>query len=314
VRRQAVVAVALLVAGLVTGLVAGPARADEPAVPLADAVAILGERAACVDAAAPIACLLEGAYAGDPKALAAALALYRDHGDVAGAGAAETMDGGFRGTIELVPALPVGRRRGHLAWVVAAAGALDAFYGALGGEVAEGRALRYRWRGLAVRFVRSVKRHTPSAYAMPWAVTYNVEGSLLTSADAVTETLVHEIFHMNDADHGDWSATHLAADYDAIRARCGGDHPSTPCLAPYAPNATRVRGGTYYAFQPNNGATVHEYAAELALRYFHEQREVRRRGKLAARAFKCGPVENARAWAAMVDEFFAGVDRVPACR
>ena len=86
------------------------------------------------------------------------------------------------------------------------------------------------------------------------------------------------------------------------------------CLAPYAPNATKVRAtGTYYAFQTNNGDPVHEYAAELAVRYFREQAEVRDTGRLRGRAFKCGTPENARAWQALVDEFFAGRDLVPAC-
>ena len=74
-----------------------------------------------------------------------------------------------------------------------------------------------------------------------------------------------------------------------------------------------VRGGTYYAFQQNNGNSVHEYAAELAVRYFAEQREMLSNGKLARRAFKCGPAENAQAWQALVDEFFAGRDLVPSC-
>ena len=75
-----------------------------------------------------------------------------------------------------------------------------------------------------------------------------------------------------------------------------------------------VRGGTYYAFQPNNGDAVHEYAAELAVRYFKEQsRDAATRASSRARAFKCGPAENARAWQALVDEFFAGRDLVPAC-
>ena len=30
-------------------------------------------------------------------------------------------------------------------------------------------------------------------------------------------------------------------------------------------------------------------------------------------AFKCGPPENARAWRLLVDEFFGGLDRTPAC-
>jgi len=86
------------------------------------------------------------------------------------------------------------------------------------------------------------------------------------------------------------------------------------CLAPYAPNSTMVRGGTFYAFQPNNGNGVHEYAAELALRYFKEQTEMAHSKQLSKAAFKCGPAENARAWVALVDEFFAGQDLVPACK
>jgi hypothetical protein len=49
------------------------------------------------------------------------------------------------------------------------------------------------------------------------------------------------------------------------------------------------------------------------VRYFKEQSEMLAAGKLAGRAFKCGPAENARAWRALVDEFFAGRDLVPAC-
>src|SRR6185369_9315892 len=147
---------------------------------------------------------------------------------------------------------------------------------------------------------RSVKRTTPSAYASGWTVAYNVAGSLNTSAGAVRETLFHEIFHLNDAAHGDWSPRVLGPVFDAIVARCG---TRVACLRPYAPGDTMVRGGTYYAFQPDNGESVHEYGAELALRYYREQRAVIRRERLAAPAFKCGPDENRRAWTAMVAEF-----------
>jgi len=158
--------------------------------------------------------------------------------------------------------------------------------------------------------VRSVKKRTPSAYATSWAIVYNVEGSLLTSAGGVQETLFHELFHLNDEEHRDWSEKALASDYEAIVKKCG---TKQACLAPYAPNSTVVRGGTYYAFQPNNGTGAHEYAAELAVRYFREQSEMRAKGKLTHRAFKCGPAENARSWQAFIDEFFAGRDLVPAC-
>jgi hypothetical protein len=104
----------------------------------------------------------------------------------------------------------------------------------------------------------------------------------------------------------------LRSDYQSILKRCGPSL-SVKCLAPYAPNGTLVRGGTFYAFQPNNGDTVHEYAAELAVRYFKEQTELLGTGKLSRRAFKCGPAENARAWQSLVVEFFAGRDLVPPC-
>lgn len=255
-------------------------------------------------------CLIEQAYARDPKAAELALALYRGTGDVAGVGPAELMDGGFRGPIQLVPQLPVAAYRKHLGWVVAGAEAMDHFFAQL---FPPGQAEpRYRWRALEFRFVRSLVKHRPSAYALGWAVEYNVEGSLNTSQRGVSETLFHELFHVNDQDHGDWSASHLRADYQRISSRCGSP-PNTRCLTPYAPNDTMVRGGTYYAFQQNNGDTVHEYAAELAVRYFKEQREMLEQGKLARPAFKCGPAENARAWQATVAEFFAGRDLVPPC-
>jgi hypothetical protein len=74
-----------------------------------------------------------------------------------------------------------------------------------------------------------------------------------------------------------------------------------------------VRGGTYYAFQPDNGDGVHEYAAELALRYYREQRALVRGEAPVLPPFKCGPEESARAWSLIVDEFFGGVDLVPDC-
>lgn len=254
---------------------------------------------------------LAARFSADPKAQAVALALYRDTGDTADVGPEEIMDGGYRGKIHLVPQLPVGKYRTHLVWVAAAMKDIDAFFAAEFPAGVTGPA--YRWHQLAFRFVRSVGKHTPSAYASAWAIEYNVEGSLHRSEAAVRETLFHELFHLNDEDHGDWSEKALGKDYDAIVARCG-PHPKLACLAPYAPNDTIVRGGTFYAFQPGNGSTVHEYAAELAVRYYKEQHEMQVRGKLSRPAFKCGPAENGRAWRALVDEFFAGRDLVPPCR
>jgi hypothetical protein len=254
-----------------------------------------------------VECLIEARYRGDAEAQKLALALFADTGDVAGVGADEVMDGGYRGKIHLVPQPPVAKYRQQLAWTVAALRDIDAFFAA---QFTADTQPAYRWRALGLRYVRSVGKRTPSAWAGNWRVNYNVDGSLMTSATSVRETLFHEVFHLNDEHHGDWSRKTLGASYDAIVARCGTDE---RCLAPFAPNDTVVRGGTYYAFQPNNGDGVHEYAAELAVRYFKEQTEMRVAGKLSRRAFKCGPAGNGRAWQALVDEFFAGVDRVPAC-
>jgi hypothetical protein len=254
-------------------------------------------------------CMIAARYSDDPKAAELALALYTGAGDIAGVGDDELMDGGYRGKIHLVPQLPVHRYRTHLAWVIAATKRIDAFF--TSPERFAQATPAYRWRALAFRFVRSVGKRTPSAVAGAWTILYNVEGSLLTSEAGVLDTLFHELFHLNDEDHGDWSAKVLGADYAAIVKRCG---TSTRCLAPFAPGDTMVRGGTYYAFQPNNGVGAREYAAELAVRYFSEQSEFTAQGKLARKPFKCGPPENARAWQALVDEFFAGRDAIPACR
>jgi hypothetical protein len=290
-----------------------PAPPPDPHVTLATAATLLADGTPPTDCN-EIDCLLALAYASDAKALELARTLYKDTGDVAGVGPVTDMDGGFRGQIHLVPELPVGRYRRHLAWVVGAMRDYDDFFAKLYDGAPDGTAPHYRWRDLEVRFVRSERKHTPSAYALMWNVSYNVEGSLLVGADAVRETLFHEIFHMNDDDHGDWSGTTLRADYDAIIAKCGTARTSTACLAPYAPSDTKVRGGTYYAFTQDNGDPVHEYGAELALRYYREQREMLHRNKLSRRAFKCGPPENARSWNALVTEFFGGRDLVPACR
>jgi hypothetical protein len=248
---------------------------------------------------------LEARFANDAKAKTLAVELFADLEHVVEPGEDEVMDGGYRGKIHLVPELPAGRYRQQLAWVASALRSIDAFFDAFD------KAPRYRWRALTLRFVRSVGKRTPSAFASGWTITHNVAGSLLGNARGVRETYFHELFHLNDFDHRDWSARTLAKDYAAILKKCG---TNSACLAPFAPNDTKVRAtGTYYAFQPDNGDSVHEYAAELAVRYFKEQTEMAERGRLARSAFKCGPAENARAWKALVDEFFAGRDLVPGC-
>ena len=227
-------------------------------------------------------------------------------------GRAEVMDGGYRGKIRLLPQMPTGPYKKHLTWTRDAMATIDNFFTSLASSGPDGKAtLDYRWTELTFKYVRSPGKRTPSAYATGWSITYNVNGALLTSAAGVLETLFHELFHNNDFGHHDWSAKTLQRDYDAIIRKC---KTSSACLAPYAPNTTKVRAtGTYYAFQPNNGSGVHEYAAELAVRYFREQTQMMRDKKLAGPAFKCGTVENKRSWDALTTEFFGGADHVPPC-
>ena len=266
-----------------------------------------GRLAACAsgEEVARVRCLLGARYAGDHEALALAEGLYASFGTVAGVEVPHTMDGGYRGRIRIEPELPVGAERKHLGWVVSAMRDFDAFFVALG---APPGARTYRFRGLAFRFMRSVGKRTPTAYAHDWTIGYNLSGSLLVSEDAARETLFHEMFHLNDSARASWSTRVLDGIYDQLVQKC---HTNATCLAPYAPTETMVRGGTYYAFQPGNG--VVEYAAELALRYYREQRALQRRERVD-RSFKCGPPENARAWGLVRDEFFGGIDRTPSCR
>jgi hypothetical protein len=202
----------------------------------------------------------------------------------------------------------VGAHLRHQRWTLEASRDFELFFTEIA-KAAPDR-VRYRSRDLAYRFFRSVKRTTPSAYAHRWTVAYNVSGSLHSGAAAVRETLFHEIFHLNDAAHGDWSARALGPIFDAIVRKCG---TRSACLKPYAPGDTMVRGGTYYAFQPDNGEAVHEYAAELASRYYREHRAILRKEPPEKAPFKCGPEESQRAWAALTREFFGGADLTAAC-
>jgi hypothetical protein len=81
-------------------------------------------------------------------------------------------------------------------------------------------------------------------------------------------------------------------------------------LKPFSPTETMM-DGAYYAFAPRSG--VREYAAELALRYYREQRAAIEGKPASAPAFKCGPKENLEAWRLLIGEFFGGVDLAPAC-
>ena len=248
-----------------------------------------------------ISCLIAARYVKDPVAQKAAVALYAQSGTVMGVLPEQDFNGGYRGKLHLVPHLPVGVDRKHLEWAAGALLDFDAFFKELAGKP------NYRWRALDFRFFESVKRKTPSAYAVNWAVAYNVSGSLFGSEAGVRGTLFHELFHLNDQGHGDWSARALSPIYDRIVKKCGVE---VKCLTPYTPDFIKVYGGTYYDFQPGNG--VGEYAADIARRYYTEHRALMKKQK-AVTPFKCGNPDNARAWKLVVDEFFGGVDLVPPC-
>ncbi|MBI2898087.1 MAG: hypothetical protein HYY06_31330 [Deltaproteobacteria bacterium] len=297
-------------------LAAADPPAHSPSLGLAEAISTLFPEGlpATVASACPggpaderARCLVRARFEGSPGDADRALGMLERGGHVAGVEREWVMEGGFRGTIQIVPELPVARHARHLEWVAAAMDDFSEFFEGLAARAP--RPLSYRWRALAFRFFRSVGRTTPSAYASDWTVAYNVSGSLHRSADKVRETLFHELFHLNDQAHGDWTRSNLARPFDEIVARCGTNR---ACLAPWAPSQTTVRGGTYYAFQPDNGEGFHEYGAELALRYYREQRTALN-GRRVAGPFKCGPDPNRRVWSLLAQEFFGGADLVPDC-
>lgn len=292
------------------------AQSNAPAasIPLEAAIASLGtlgrgpsSEVRCPRTMEGLRCLVERLYQDQPTARREALALFDDHAIVAGVEAEWTMDGGFRGLVRLVPERPVGRFVRHLRWVRAAHEDIAHLLATV--EARATRPVRYRHRGLVYAFFRSVGRTTPSAYASDWHVGYNVAGALHRNEASVRSTLVHEIFHLNDQVLG-FSRRELAQVHGRIQIRCGVDR---RCLAPYAPTSLTVRGGTYYAFQPDNGDAVAEYAADLASRWFEEQGAMLEDGRLPGVPWKCRTEENAEAYRRIADLVFGGVDLTPPC-
>lgn len=268
----------------------------------------LPEQVPCEPGEDTVRCLVALRFDGHPAEATEALALYDTFGDVVGVEEEQDFDGGFRGTIHLVPTLPVGVHRQHLTWVLAAQRDIAALVAGI--EAVAVHPVRYRHRAIGWRFTRSVGRATPSAYATDWEVGYNVSGSLLHSGAAVRSTIFHELFHLNDQEHGQWSRRILGPLVDSLDERC---HHETPCLARYAPTSLRVKGGTFYAFQHDNGDIANEYAAELAERYFQEQRAAQQGEVHPEGWFSCKAPENRQAMTALAEEFFGGVDRTGEC-
>lgn len=256
-----------------------------------------------------IRCQLAQRFSGHPKAQQQALQIYKTARWIVETEEPYLMDGGWRGTIKIIPKLPVKAHRQHLLWLLSSANEFALFFNKIKSSAKSD--FGYRWRDITFKFFQSVKRRTPSAYAINWSIGYNVSGSLLRSAPSVRNTLFHEIFHLNDAEHGDWSKHHLEEIYQEVITQCSqsgalGDS----CLKKFAPSKTKVKGSTYYAFHPGEG--VEEYAAELAERYFLDNRRIID-GKKVRRPFKCRHPLNQKAWDLLVLEFFGGVDLVPSC-
>lgn len=246
-------------------------------------------------------------WSGDDEANRITLALFDKFGVRSDLEREHWMDGGFRGRIHIVPTPPVGVDRKYLDWVYRAYEKMATWQASF--REKEGTSPNYRMTPITLKFFVSEQRTTPSAYAIDWSIAFNLRGSLLQTETGVHETFVHETFHLNDQAHGDWSSRTMTELYRGIRNRCG---TKSACFAPYSPGTTVVRGGTYYAFHADND--VREYAAELMVRFYKEA-DLAFRGASSPKSakFKCGPVENARAWEGFVNEFFGGKDPVPGC-
>jgi hypothetical protein len=246
-------------------------------------------------------------YRSDPEARRLAVGLYDDLGTIAGVLPEQDFDGAYRGRLHFVPRWPMGPHRRQLAMTSAALHEIDAFFSEI--ERRTTRAVSLRWRPLRVRFFESVRRKTPSAVASSWIIAHNVAGSLFRDNEATLDTYVHEIFHLNDQERGWWSKEALKGVFLRIVDRCG---TRIACLTPYAPDSivVRGRGGTYYAFMPENG--VSEYAADVAKRWVREHRAF-----LAGRGpqvpWRCQTMENREAWTTVTEAFFAGIDLLPPC-
>jgi hypothetical protein len=251
--------------------------------------------------------LVAFSYRSDAEARRLAVGLYDDLGTVAGVLPEQDFDGAYRGKLHFVPRWPIGPHRRHLQMTSTALRAIDAFFTEL--ERRTTRAVSFRWRPLRLRFFESVKRKTPSAVASSWIIAHNVAGSMFRSTEATFDTYVHEIFHLNDQERGWWSKEALKGVFGRIVERCG---TSIACLTPYAPDSIIVsgRGGTYYAFMPENG--VSEYAADVAKRWVREHRAFFA-GRGPKVPWRCQTMENREAWTTVSEAFFAGIDLLPPC-
>lgn len=252
-----------------------------------------------------IRCLISLRYADEIESKKLALTLYEETGSLAGLLPEETNEDGKGKKVRLRPARPIGRNKEHLIWIVDAMREYTRFFQELTRR--QKTPIVMNDRPLDFRFFYTEEGGTPSAFAVGRNIGYNLNGTLNVHDEAVRDTLFHEIFHLNDVWQDKFSTRVLAPIEARILATCKGN---VKCLAAYAPTDTTMNGKPY-AFTDRGNAK--EYAAELALRYFREQRLMIDGKPLPIPAFKCGPPENAEAMALMADAFFGGVDLVPEC-
>jgi hypothetical protein len=174
-------------------------------------------------------CLFALRFAGDTDAAERAERIYQDFGVVLTAERRHVMDGGYRGMVQIIPKLPTGAaQKKHLRMrAFTLAGTSDA-------GTASPR-LPYRFFPTEVRFFETKPKKTPSAYAIDTRIAYNLIGTLMQTEDSVVETMIHEVFHLNDQAHKDWSITALSGIQTQLIQKCG---TRMDCLAPYAPGTT----------------------------------------------------------------------------
>jgi hypothetical protein len=286
----------------------GRAEAAERVLFLATHLRTTDLREACpvaLDEVPRIRCLISLRYADEDESKKLALALYEETGSLAGLLPEETNQDGKGKKVQLKPARPIGRNKEHLQWIVDAMREYARFFHELSKR--QTKPIVMQDRPLDFRFFYTEDGGTPSAFAVGRNIGYNLRGTVNVHDEAVRDTLFHEIFHLNDVWQNNFSARLLAPIEARIVAICKGN---LKCLAPYAPTDTTMNGKPYAFIDGGQGK---EYAAELALRYFREQRLMIDGKPLPIPAFKCGPPENKEAMALLVDAFFGGVDLVPAC-
>jgi hypothetical protein len=255
-------------------------------------------------------CAIALRYGSDGESLQLARALLTRTGTVAGLETRGALRVGHLGTFPVEAAVPVGPYRHHLHWILSSLLEFEELFATV--SRAAPQPVLFRTRPRALRFYRTAHVSFPSASASmtgAGTIAYNMHGVLHESRDLVAATLFHEVFHLNDVGHAAWSERTLPEIFEAIRQRCGSEH---ECYTPFAPDETRTPGGTYYAFDVRTG-NVREYAAELALRWYREHREVVFGRRAPHHPFKCMTAENSAAWGLVTNQFFGGTDLVPPC-